>query len=194
VLQKRGICPAKALQPFQKLPRICQVKPCECDASPGTGFDKDAWVKEFHAAAHVSFPRFGLDHCPIEGDGLLIYEGMRLKVDPNTGLYDVSFTATVPNMPVTLHLQLVFSSPGNVGQPYRLTLPPIRMEPSKVAKVGDTSANTFHIAHRGYSSLFLRDRTLDGVCSDGPRIDCTWDLTRTGAARFGTPVTQDDGR
>jgi hypothetical protein len=199
VLRKCNLCPAPAAQPFQRLPRVCQVKPCPCDDEFGSSFTAQAWVKEFHEAASVTYPRFGLDHCPLPGDGLVIYEGMKLKVDPVTGMYDVSFTASVPGMPATLRLQLIFDEPPPRGRQYRLTLPPIRLEPPKDAKPTDYSAHTFHVAHRGYSSLFRTNLVAGAAvppdgrhCEPSPPINCDWNLRRIGTARFGTGLGHDD--
>jgi hypothetical protein len=70
----------------------------------------------------------------------------------------------------------------------RLTMPPIRMEPRVDARPGDAAANTFHITHRGYSSLFIKGETT----STWPHIDGKWKLDRVGTARFGTPVAIDE--
>ncbi len=160
-------------------------------------------MKEFHHAAHVPLPRFTIDGKEIAAEGLLIYEGMRLTVDPVSGNYDLSFTATVPNMPVTLRMQLILTEPvpekemgTKTPREYRLTLPAIRMEPPKDARPGDPTPNTFHIAHRGYSSLFIdpkhwqtlpRESAPPAECTPRPTIACDWLLSRIGTARFGTP-------
>jgi hypothetical protein len=151
-------------------------------------------VKEFEQAAHIPLPRFAPDGCPLPAEGLLIYEGMRLAVYDD-GSYDLSFTATVPDMPVTLRLQLVFETCAHDPSALRLiTLPPIWMAPRRDAKLGDVDATTFHVAHRGYSSLFRCDQQpLLGLLSTGRRV-ITKDtpLYRVGTARFGTPVALDD--
>ncbi len=166
------------LHPFQRLPRVCPVAPCQCNEG-GTGAgEKAAWVKEFHQAAHFPLPRFAGDGTPIVGDGLLIYEGMRLTVYPN-GVYDLSFTATVPDMPVTVRLQLGFARGKGADIEHTLTLPPIRMEPK--AKNRTVDGNTFHITHRGQSTL-LHTGALTAV----------WELRSSGTARFGTPIDSDD--
>ncbi|HEY1191958.1 MAG TPA: hypothetical protein VGE74_30285, partial [Gemmata sp.] len=109
-----GHCAGPALQPFQKQPRVAPVS--VCDSEPGADtLQNRAWVKEFHTPAFVPYPRFDLDGRPVPGDGLVIYEGMRLAVDPLTGKYDLTFTATVPAMPVKLRLQLVFVEDKQTG-------------------------------------------------------------------------------
>ncbi|VTR93983.1 unnamed protein product [Gemmata massiliana] len=193
-----GHCAGPALQPFQKQPRVCPVAVCACDSEASLPSKSIAWVKEFHTAAHVPYPRYDLSGCPVEGDGLLIYEGMRFAVDQKTGNYDLTFTATVPAMPVLLRLQLTLTSPDG-KQEYKLTLPMIRMEPPRDAKPGDPAPRTFHVAHRGYSSL-LFDPKQGIPPSQWDRqtatlkatIDNTWVITRTGTARFGTPIAIDD--
>jgi hypothetical protein len=199
-VRNAGWCPPLIVQAFQRLPRVCPVIPCPCDPVEGSAYHPQVWVKEFHHAAHVPLPRFTLEGNPVQAEGLLIYEGMRLTVDPHTGNYDVSFTATVPNMPVTLRMQLILTNPVNPQDQYRLTLPPIRMQPPKDARPGDPTPNTFHVAHRGYSSLFLDERhwphaqraPVPADCRPQPAINCHWMLTRVGTARFGTPVAIDD--
>jgi hypothetical protein len=163
------------------------------------------WVKEFHAPAQVPYPQFDRDGQPLPLQGLIIYEGMRLTVYPETGQYDLTFTATVPNMPVTLRMQLEFRNPKRDAKPeekmFTLTLPLIRLQPPRDARPGDPQPMTFHIAHRGYSSLFLEQPPEYQLlakapaivpCPVLPPITCEWTLTRTGTARFGTPVAIDD--
>lgn len=183
-------CPAPAAHPFQRLPRICYLKACECDGSAGGAPNPVYWVKEFHEAAHVPLPRFTIDGQAVCQDGLLIYEGMRVTVY-TTGVYDVSFTAEVPNMPVTLRLQLVLKASEDPTTWYRLTLPPFRLEPKADAAPGDPSANIFHVSHRGYSSLLVREGHL-GPCHHPrmaqARVGPDWAVARVGTARFGTPV------
>jgi hypothetical protein len=159
------------------------------------------------------------------GDGLLIYEGMRLTVFSD-GTYDLSFTATVPDMPVTIRLQLWLQPPPPPDTPatilptcnnreYRITLPPIRLEPKVDARAGDPTANTFQVAHRGYSSLFRSTKHVvttqphpTGVTpinaqfgfpmtprqhsNDQVHVDASWDVRRVGTARFGSAVAVDD--
>jgi hypothetical protein len=182
-------CPGPAAHPFQRLPRVCLLKACECDGGGTAALGRAWWVKEFHDAAHVPLPRFTIDGQAVCHDGLLIYEGMRVTVY-KTGVYDVSFTAEVPEMPVTLRLQLVFQRPAeNLKHPrgeYRLTLPPFRLEPKTDARPGDPAANIFHVAHRGFSSVLVEDLPAQQMVQPG------WQVTRVGTARFGTPVAITD--
>lgn len=192
-----GDCAGKGLYPFEKHPRVTLVSVCDRNDATATGANKCVpWTKEFSSAAHVTFPRFNSDGGAEKGDALIIYEGMRLTVNPKTGEYDLTFTATVPNMPVTLRLQLEFTEPGANGSKYKLTLPPIRMQPKEDAKLGDPSAWTFNIAHRGYSSLLLNPRPEQPRVpeSDTPLklITEKWTVQRHGTARFGTPVAIED--
>ena len=185
------MCAPPAVQPFYKQPRVCPVAVCECDGG-GAAVAKwgSTWVKEFSGAASVPIPRFDQNGSPVCGDGLIIYEGMRLTVDPETGLYDLTFTASVPNTSAVLRMQLTFTDSEKL---YTLTLPPIPMHPPRDAKPGDPVGTTFHIAHRGYSTLFLaqtpsRPTTEEPNCRPLAKIDCTWQVKRDGTARFGTPV------
>lgn len=196
-LQAQAACPGSMIQPFLRLPHVHLVGPCT-DGQSGADLDlQGRWVKEFADAAQFPLPRYDLNRTLMPGDGLLIYEGMRLTVYPKSGIYDLEFTATVPETPVTVRLQLEFARPLVVGSiepgcgPYRLTLPPIRLEPNRDAKPGDTAANTFNVHHRGYSSLFS-DSTPPSVCESKPLIGCGWSVTRKGTARFGTPVAIDE--
>lgn len=174
-------CPGPLVHPFQRLPRVCAVEHCLCgEGQPDEANKLPAWVKEFHQAAHFPLPRFTADGSPLLGDGLLIYEGMRLTVYPS-GVYEVSFTATVPEMPVTIRLQLGFAPDEREPAKYFITLPPIRLEPKPHARPGDPAASTFNVAHRGQSTLF---RTGE--------INEKWSLRRTGTTRFGSAIAIDD--
>lgn len=195
----QGKCADHGLYPFQLQPRVCPVGVCSCNPPPGNEkkYACKPWVKEFSEAAFIPYPRFDLEGRCVPGEGLLIYEGMRLVVDPATGQYDLTFTATVPRMPVTLRLQLEFTNPSCETEQYRLTLPPIRLEPRRDVKPGDPTPWTFQIAHRGYSTLFQEraHRTNVHVVENATApalIDARWKFKRDGAARFGTPVAIED--
>lgn len=187
-------CPAPAAHPFQRLPRICYLKACECDGPGGAAPNPVYWVKEFHEAAHVPLPRFTIDGQAVCQDGLLIYEGMRVTVY-TSGVYDVLFTAEVPDMPVTLRLQLVLKTSDDPTGWYRLTLPPFRLEPKADARPGDPAANIFHVSHRGFSSLLVREAQLGPYHQPQTpqvRVGPGWTVARVGTARFGTPVAISD--
>jgi hypothetical protein len=114
---------------------------------------------------------------------------MRLVVYPDDGTYDLSFTATVPDMPVTIRLQLWFFNPKDpkdveCSPTHRITLPPIRLVPAANLNPGDPNGNTFQIAHRGNSSLF-RSVNLDGISE-------SWAVKRVGTARFGSAIAVED--
>ncbi len=192
----KGSCAGTGLYPFEKQPRVCLVEVCPCDTASGDSGAKkcDVWVKEFSAAAFIEYPRFTLDGERVPGNGLIIYEGMQLVVDPDSGKYDLTFNATVPDMPANLRLQLVFS---NGKERYTLTLPPMRLEPKRDAKAGDPTAWTFNVAHRGYSTLFVKEANRKIVYraheGNAPTvITQNWELTRVGTARFGTPIAVED--
>jgi hypothetical protein len=193
----KGACAGTGLYPFEKLPRVTLVDPCTGGAGAGDSATCAVWSKEFSSPAHIEYPRFTLDGVRVPGNGVVIYEGMQLTVNPESGKYDLTFTATVPEMAVNLRLQLVFRNPKNASETYSLTLPPIRLEPKRDAKPGDPTAWTFSVAHRGYSTLFVYknyrpalNRAADEKFPE--RIDATWQLSRSGTARFGTPVAVDD--
>ena len=194
-------CPSTATaHPFQRLPRVCPVPPCLCaDELLGAGqheghahaagpraadalTPKVVLVKVFDQAASIPLPRFTAAGCPLPTDGLVIYEGMRLVVYYDGG-YELSFTATVPDMPTVLRLQLVFADPGLPDGPaaYRITLPPIRMAPGKDHVPGEVRGVTFNVSHRGYSSLLAPGGAALGK-----------ELYRVGTARFGTPIALED--
>ena len=184
------------IQPFQRVPVLRPVGPANDRGNPHP-LEGDRWVKEFPHAAHFPLPRFDQAQVPVGADGLLIYEGMRLTVDKNTGEYDVEFTAAIPETPVTVRLQLVFTRPGTFPPvEYRLTLPPFRLEPDRGAKPGDPTGNNFHVHHRGYSTQFRGKQSGDKESRTGlPMLadDC-WEVTRVGTARFGTPTALDRDR
>ena len=185
-------CAGPSLQSFLRLPTVRSVGPCVTGASEAEKLSQTLCIHEFAKAAHFPLPRYDLVGNFDSRDGLLIYEGMRLSVNPSTGVYDVEFTATVPSTPVTVHLQLLFTPriPHHQFECYRLTLPPIRLEPPTRAALGDPSVNTFHVNHRGY--FFLFQRTSAAKAGPSPLDLVGWDVGRTGTARFGTPVAVDD--
>ena len=69
------------------------------------------------------------------------------------------------------------------SESYRITLPPIRIEPRANAQPGDPAGNTFHVTHRGYSTLLLKSAR---------KIEPNWSVQRIGTARFGTPIALDE--
>lgn len=183
--------PGAQAQPFQRIPLIVPVGPASGDGTPRP-LGGARWVKEFPHAAHFPLPRYDQIGTPVGADGLVIYEGMRLSVDVDTGEYDLEFAAQIPEMPATVRLQLVFTRPGVVGPTeYRLTVPPFRLEPDRSMRPGDPSMNNFHVHHRGQSSQFraaVRASELPFLA------DGTWEVTRVGAARFGTPTALERDR
>lgn len=187
-------CPAPGGQPFLRTPAVTRVPECQGRGDAVSGKACCMWAYDFDSAAHFPLPRFDLCGQRLPAEGLVIYEGMRLRVNPKTGEYDVSFTATTPNTPATVRLQLVFTPKVGVGTgEYKLTLPPIRLEPAADARPGDPNAYTFHVNHRGESRLF---RT-DSWCAEcpSPIIDCKcWCISRVGTARFGTVAATDGPR
>jgi hypothetical protein len=105
-------------------------------------------------------------------DGVVIYEGMRFTAAAD-GHYEVRFTVSVPAMPVTLRLQLVFVD--NTGRSFVLTLPPISIVPERSFE-GNYLGSSYQIHHLGYSRLLAPSCT--NLCN------CT--ILRQGTARFGS--------
>ena len=196
-IQWHSTCPGLVPHPFQRLPKVDGVGPCD-EKGGGRPAQRQPWVKDFLQPAHVPLPRFGPDGSPAPTDGLLIYEGMRLTVYPETGTYEVSLTATVPDMPVVLRMQLQFTRTMNPEPTFTLTLPPIHLDPRANRQPGGTDANTFHVHHRGYSPLFLYNNPLhkaeDVFVAGNPpvRVNCPWQCVRVGSARFGTGAPPPD--
>lgn len=190
----KSSCGGTGMYPFAKQPRVCPVEVCPCE--PGADSDTakpNVWVKEFSSAAFIEYPRFTLDGERVPGNGLIIYEGMQLVVDPDSGKYDLTFTVTLPEMPANLRLQLVFRN--KTGEAYTLTLPPIRLEPKRDAKAGDPAGWTYNVSHRGYSTLFRTVKSPVHRAADGEhpaQITSAWTLSRSGTARFGTPIAVED--
>lgn len=214
----RACPPTNDPAPFLRAPH--QEPLGQCKDGPGCGggpvLPGDChWRHTFHTAARFSIPRFSQQGEPVEADGVLIYEGMRLTVNPNTGVYDLSFTATTPPTPVTVRLQLIFHPPGEPDKSVRLTLPPIDIEP-EASKSPRAVGTTVRVSHRGFSELFL-DQNLQSGSSDlreklplnilehppatntvpnGFQVTKAWTVVRAGTARFGSalPTNDDSGR
>ena len=197
-------CPtANDPAPFLRTPRIELIGPCRDSGTDAKGAKSTAttWKHTFHRAAQFSIPRYGQQQQPINSDGLLIYEGMTLTVNPETGIYDLNFTATSPPTPVTIRLQLQFSHEkvnDSNQDPIRLTLPPITIESDPNTRPGEGAGTTLKVNHRGYTELFLSPQNNGrGISSDlktervyeqhrGLRIDAGWKIIRAGSARFGS--------
>jgi hypothetical protein len=200
-----GACPnSDPSAPFLRLPKVEALAPCQGRLS-GSECDKNSWSHVFVSAAHFPIPRFTASGEPVSADGLVIYEGMKLTVYPDSGYYDLSFTATSPNIPVTLRLQLELSHPQQEG--FRLTLPPIIIEPTGDSRYGDTKGLTVAVNHRGHSELFKKTVNLDTKLifpQSTPPLrapgtayaDKEWQVRRLGVARFGlsTPTSDDFAR
>lgn len=197
-------CPsANDSAPFLRTPRIELLGPCRdntVDKNGANGSTK-TWKHTFHRAARFSIPRYGQQQQPIEQDGLLIYEGMTLTVNPETGVYDLNFTATAPPTTVTVRMQLQFvnedskssNSLFTMSEPIKLTLPPIVIEASAETRHGDGSGTTLKVNHRGFTELFKHtDKSastdLKNLSKDAStiRINSDWKIIRAGSARFGS--------
>jgi len=188
----RACPPANDPAPFLRLPKVSVVEECQTAAGDGKCDPACVWKHTWHTAAKFTVPRFDLAGEPMEGDALVIYEGMTLAVNQLTGVYDLSFTATHPPTPVLLRLQLAFAQqPEGKAEPVRLTLPPIRFDVEDIGTSGDTSGRTVRVHHRGQSDLFLKSdgipnpmRTTDLI--PGFFIDESARVVRLGTARFGS--------
>lgn len=185
----RACPPANDPAPFLRLPKVSVVEECQTAAGDGKCDPACIWKHTWHTAAKFTVPRFDLAGEPMDGDALVIYEGMTLTVNQLTGVYDLSFTATHPPIPVTLRLQLAFvPPPERLAEPVRLTLPPIRFDADNST---DTDGRTVRVHHRGQSDLFLKSdgipnpmRTTDPI--PGFYIDESARVVRLGTARFGS--------
>ncbi len=185
--------PANDHAPFLRTPSVEPVGPCQgaaaCDET------KNVWKHSFHKAAAFPFPRFGQCGEPVEADGLVIYEGMRLTVNKETGVYDLSFTATAPPTPVTLRLQLEFTLEKHPA--VRLTLPPIEIDPVPTADPLRPKAATVRVSHRGFSELFLdtgrQSDSFDLKTKGAFQVTKCWSINRNGTARFGSAMPNSDG-
>ncbi len=207
-------CPsANDPAPFLRSPHQEPLGPCKdgsgCGDAPKLR-DDTHWRHTFHTAARFSIPRFSQQGEPVEADGVVIYEGMRLTVNHQTGVYDLSFTATTPPTPVMVRLQLIFHPPGEPDKCVRLTLPPIDLEP-EAGKSSRSAGTTVRVSHRGFSELFL-DPSAQSVSSDllakpplstlppsgfepdvpAVRVTKDWTVVRAGTARFGSALTTGD--
>ena len=150
---------------FTRKPCVKQVPDCDKDGlligtmafRDSYGFLDDRVARLYSAPfnarfaqpAHFPIPRFGPYGECATTDGVVIYEGMRFAATRD-GQYDVSFTTSVPGMPVMLRLQLVFA--GTEGCAYTLTLPPIAINPPLKFN-GNNPGNPFQVHHAGYSHM-----------------------------------------
>ena len=172
-------------------------------------------------AAHFPIPRFNAMGSPVSSDGVVIYEGMKFTVDSSTGYYEVSFTATAPNIPVLVRLQLELTQSSTLSaltpkQSIILTLPPIMINPTREARAGDPLGTTVAINHRGYSAALNGNRTttmvfptsttfekpehsyldIENMRKTGTKpvayANENWIVTRKGTARFGLNAPTSD--
>ena len=193
----RACPPANDPAPFLRLPKVSVVEECQTAAGDGKCDPACVWKHTWHTAAKFTVPRFDLAGEPMEGDALVIYEGMTLAVNQLTGVYDLSFTATHPPTPVLLRLQLAFAQqPEGKAEPVRLTLPPIRFDADNST---DTDGRTVRVHHRGQSDLFIKPRPIPNSYPYAarstdldpfhPQPDDRYKVVRLGTARFGSART-----
>jgi hypothetical protein len=128
----------------------------------------------FEQPAHFPYPRFNRDGGRMNTEGAVIYEGMRF-VATRDGQYDVSFTTTIPEMNVTLRLQLVFAGtdPDNCG--FTITLPPLVFYPYTDFD-GNAPVASYQVHHTGYSHAIAENFAELGAMT----------VARQGTARFGS--------
>lgn len=165
-------CPCVTVQPFQTLPQSKTLEKCRSSDSATKPCTK--LTHEFQEPAQFPFPRWGDNGREQDREGVLIYEGVTLSWDPETGTYDVAFTATIPDLPVWLRLQFTVKKD---GVERTITLPPIKLEASRDSKPGDPVATTFAVGHRGFSSALKTGNVT---------------ISRSGSARFGTPLLTEE--
>ncbi len=193
----RACPPANDPAPFLRLPKVSVVEECQTAAGDGKCDPACIWKHTWHTAAKFTVPRFDPAGEPMDGDALVIYEGMTLTVNQLTGVYDLSFTATHPPIPVTLRLQLAFvPPPERLAEPVRLTLPPIRFDADNST---DTDGRTVRVHHRGQSDLFIKPRPIPNSYPYAarstdldpfhPQPDDRYKVVRLGTARFGSART-----
>jgi hypothetical protein len=127
----------------------------------------------FHVPAHFPLPQFGILGEPIPEDGAVIYEGMRVLIAAD-GHYEVRFTTSVPDMPVTLRLQLLVADT-NGPLAFTLTLPPISILAPDSFR-GNYDGSAFQVRLAGYSRLLAEQ------FGNLPRFA----ISRQGTARFGS--------
>ncbi len=215
----RACPPANDAAPFLRVPKVTPVEECRGTVADVKCDPAHVWKHTWHAAARFKVPRFDQGGQAMEGDSLVIYEGMVLSVNTATGVYDLSFTATTPPTAVTLRLQLQFSADPAGQEAIRLTLPPIRIDTDETARSGDNSGRTVRIQHRGQSELFVSAPAPGVRLSEstdlfpkppvnpsglpsfqfhlaGPQtvtVTDKWTIGRTGTARFGSArINADD--
>jgi hypothetical protein len=186
---------------FTQSPQIITV-PARSD-STAMGMQDDSAPRagsidyRFKTAAHFPVPQFG--SLPggefIPSSALIIYEGMQIRLYEN-GKYDVCFTATTPDIPVTLRLQFQVCAKGHKDKglaAFTITLPPIAVD-GDMTTVGNFRGRSFHVRHSGYSpELYCHwgafcpaEKTGDQPCCDVRDLD----VVRQGVARFGSlPLT-----
>ncbi len=167
--------PWKQLLAFDHYPELKVIE--DRDAGDRPCYDQD---HAFPDPAHFAVREFGNRGEVFPREGLIIYEGMRLRWCSKSGHYEVSFAAEAPPEPVTLRLQFVIGLKSQDGKDWRagnytITLPPIRLEDSEVRSQRESKSWT--IRHTGYSPILCKGQ----VC----------EIRRLGTARFGFNTTRE---
>jgi hypothetical protein len=126
------------------------------------------------SAAHFPLPGFGLRGETIDRPGAILYEDMRFAFDRD-GHYNLRFSAEIPALPTTFHLQL-HVQPHDAGPSFTITLAPITLRPEKEEN-GLVQSRTVHDhVVEGHSEILRR-------CY--PQLGAHATIRRTGSARFG---------
>lgn len=138
---------------------------------PPTQQKSVSYCCRFAAPAHFPLTEFGPEGESIEREGAVIYEGMRLSVDPE-GRYELQFVVTTPALPTRLRLQLeIVHEIGAEAHTHTLTLPPIEIPHG----FSETGTSSFAVNARGFSP----------VLRDAARTRSILEVRRMGTARFG---------
>jgi len=150
------------------------------------------------------FPRWEYDlaQTPLEAEGLVVYEDMEL-VFTRAGQYEVRFSTSAPEVPVTLRLQFQLNKyeNGYCASTNRLfTLPPIVIRPAAVSDAASharelVDERTRHaprvVRHCGYSAALAKafahmpHDEIESVTCENQHEATGYRLERVGTARFG---------
>ena len=150
--------------------------------------NKDALVYEFWDPAEFYLTRYGPDEVAHDDPALSIFEGMRI-VFHRTGKYEIRFTTSATQRPVSIQLQFGLAKKSD-GSGYRtlMTIPKIQIPFS--VKSDDQKIAPSNVLHVGYSPnvadcYHILKAISDKRCSSCPRNKSEWTIQRHGKAKFG---------